>query len=558
MLSPALLCRPRSFVARAPLSPALLCRPRSFVALFSLLILLVLASAPSAQAQSGYPGGGGGGGGSYGAPTYTGGQLVLQNSGGTNTINYAPSNGQYGADYYSSAGPGETASANASGTISYTSTWDGGSNNLPTPPVVIKVETCTVEYTDAFGSGAFGTGTDSNPLAASGAQPPSPPGTAWTCTQYTVINSPPATISDRLAGASASSSATVPSGDSATISAGVYDAVSYSPVAISLQGPTPDSSGNLDILVGQYCQASLSGLPTFPTGTTVSYQWSVSGTTFQSWVASSPNNVDASFYDDGPGPLTNSTAGWYWNDFQAPTAETVSCTATVTPPAGQGSAFTVTATQQVTVYRPQFTAKGFGGGMEVSTALPAGNGTDFWLWAGALSGTMGTGGMDWYATVAPPLGTGTLFGSGTLQLVQLIIPNETYTDAMGDTLHNSDNGQEGLDIYYPYGWLISGAPNYHSTDQPGLDLTTTPAALSVTFGDQFQDYLMYYPPGSAQCVPLADFVWTTNGSASQTWTYIAPGLAGSVSPSNKLTNFVPTNGWPIWTQIDDPANEHWE
>lgn len=200
------------------------------------------------------------------------------------------------------------------------------------------------------------------------------------------------------------------------------------PVNINLAGAAPDSSGNLNILVGQHCSASLVGIPS--SCTVSSYQWSVSGTTFQTWSADTPAvggnsyNGDASYEVDGPGPLTNSTAGWYWNDIRQ-TPETVSCTATVTPPAGQGSAFTVTVTQKVTVMVPLWTCKGVGGNMQVNTVIPVGNRTDFWLHAGPTAGSVETGGMDWYATVTPPLGTS--FGAGSLEMVQKVIPNVSYT-----------------------------------------------------------------------------------------------------------------------------------
>jgi hypothetical protein len=117
----------------------------------------------------------------------------------------------------------------------------------------------------------------------------------------------------------------------------VQASASASPVTITFDGVSKDSSGNYNILGSQGCTASLSGIPT--ECTVSNYTWSVSGATFQSW---NPTFIG------GPGPLTNPTAHWYWND-PSQTIETVTCTATVTPPGGDGAPFPVTVTQLVTV-----------------------------------------------------------------------------------------------------------------------------------------------------------------------------------------------------------------
>ena len=110
-------------------------------------------------------------------------------------------------------------------------------------------------------------------------------------------------------------------------------------------GPTKDSSGNWDILIGQHCTAQLVGIPT-GSGWNTTYQCSVSDTTYQTWQPTTPAiqpalaNPNASYYVGGPGPLngpdTTKTPnipppGWYWND-AANNMETVSCTATVPVP----------------------------------------------------------------------------------------------------------------------------------------------------------------------------------------------------------------------------------
>jgi len=337
---------------------------------------------------------------------------------------------------------------------------------------------------------------------------------------------------------------------------------SASPVTISLPGTTADSDHSLNILVGQHCTASITGLPDDSSWTTkTTYQWSVSGTTFQSWDWVDPPPPDFNGdeghtnYVDGPGPLTNPTASWYWNDLMgsgASTSETVSCTATVTPPTG--SPFTVTATKQVTVWRPIWSADGTGGEMQVSIN-PYGNGSDYWLWAAPLD-ISNTGGMIWRAKLSSP--NSALFGDGSVQIVQLVIPGESYTykDYFGFTRSYSSalNGQEGLDSSCPYGWVTVGpAPGsgirYFAGDAPGLVLM---GLESATLSHKFEDYIIYEPPGSAQYVPLAHFVWSINGSAtlpaSGNW-MDAVGSAGTVTPTGSATPFPQSNSFPDWTRV---------
>ena len=357
------------------------------------------------------------------------------------------------------------------------------------------------------------------------------------------------------------------------------------PVAINLTGPATDSHGNLildgsgnaQILVGQQCTASLSGLPSV-SGATTTYAWSVSGTTFQTWSATTPAlppalaNPNASYYVGGPGILTNPTASWYWNNMAAngPVTETVSCTATVTPPAGQGSAFTVTATKNVAVYWPLWKCTGTGGAIYVNTsnnirvnspAYP--NDGGYWLYAGPTTGSGETGGMDWNASVLPPL---SVFAAGSLQMVQLIIPGMSFRSTGGDTYNWSTNGQEGLDTAYPYGWS-RGAPDYFSGDSPGIPLSqplVNTVAYSATLQDQFEDYLLYFAPGSSQGVPVARFVWSTSGSATipssgstLDWSFWAGGTAGTIMPSGGLTKFLPNNSFPMWTQNNATTSGGW-
>jgi len=341
-----------------------------------------------------------------------------------------------------------------------------------------------------------------------------------------------------------------------------YSANVY-PVTVSLIGTTKDSNSQDNILVGQSCTAFLSGIPS---GCTVSnYQWGITGTTFQTWqsqtpaIGNDPANLDASYYVPGPGSLTQSRPRWYWNDRLSandgvPAPETVSCTATVTPPAGQGAAFTVTATKPVSVFKPIWIGTGIGGYSKVS--VPSSQ-TSFFLWAGPTAPQAANGlrgGMNFAAAVASP--NPTLFGAGSLELVQLVTPDRSVSTENGDYTY-SENGQEGLDTQYPYGWYV-GAPNYQEYDDPGMPLQDYIVSLAK-MSDQFQTYLLYFPPSSTQCVPLATFTWSTNGTAvlpnsTGTWSsYVrqyGSDTAGTVTPSGNTATFLPSNVFPEWTQIN--------
>ena len=63
---------------------------------------------------------------------------------------------------------------------------------------------------------------------------------------------------------------------------------------------------------------------------------------------------------------------------------------------------------------------------------------------------------------------------------------------------------------------------------------------------------MYFAPGSAQCVPLARFVWSTSGNAilpsTNSWANYGSGSAGPITPSG-TTKFGQSNAFPMWTQI---------
>jgi len=345
---------------------------------------------------------------------------------------------------------------------------------------------------------------------------------------------------------------------------------SVSSVTINLVGTTPDGSGNLNILVGQGCTASLVGIPSTLLNNTAhppTYSWTVSGTKFQDWGPSSPLYPNASYFIGGPGPLTNPTAHWYWNDpGPNPTPETVTCTATVTPPVGQGAPFTVTVTQKVTVQVPDWQAVELGGYMEVNTSAP--KYSNYSLWAGPTASEAHNGfggGMNWQAQAYTP--TSPAFGTGMFELVQIVTPSDSYTTLTNPVQNHSDplNGQTGLDVTYPYGVVWSEPAQLQDNDTPGLHLTGLGqsgnlTAASAMFQSSFADYLMYQPPSNGKgvkWVPLAAFSWGTNGNANIPYTnnwgdYVTQNLsdsAGTVTPS-AVTPFNAWNTHPSWTNVD--------
>ena len=414
-------------------APRRLCAPSS-------LLLGIIASLlffdPHAYAQG--PSG-------YGTPVYTGGTAVT----GTPISKYRLNSGS-DVWLYSYGLYGQTETGSAIGTVSCkgdltaTFTWPSGVG--PTPPAVIIEQQAEVLWNGYTGV----TGSAFNPLNQVS------PGVGVDCVaikysgQSATASVPlPASLTVVLSGLTATATPPVPPypGGTGVIRAS-YQA-SIFPVTLNLVGATKDSSGNYNILVGQGCTASLSGIPA---GCTVSnYQWSVTGTTFQSWTADNSHTTEV----DGPGPLTNPTASWFWDD-QKTAQDKVTCTVTVTPPSGQGLPFSLTVVKPVNVVVPSWTCTGTAGTMQVNTLWGAGNGTDSCLWAGPASGSAKSVGMDWNATLSPL--PAPFSGTGTLELVQTETPNSTYISTAGAKYKRSNNGQQGLDTFYPYPWVQSPSP----------------------------------------------------------------------------------------------------
>ncbi len=579
--APRRFCAP-SFLRPVVSAPRRFCAPSFLRPALALAGLLLLVPAFPASAQS--PAGSG-----YSAPTY-GGTGTYDPGGGPPTgppvKHYSTSSGVPG--YGGSAPAGGSTTEYAKGDITTTFTWNGPA---PVPQTVIVTQTCVAAWASAYSNPAVA-GSCSNalnmPTVKTGPTPENNGPGAFEGYDETGVcgadsSGSPIPYYTAIAGAASLSLPTLSpmasitgSATAGPLTASVSYTAAVSPVIITLTGtlkdssgrPVLDSKGNQQILVGQGCTAGIVGLPSFPAGSggSITYAWSVSGTTFQTWqsqtpeIGNDPFDEDASYYVSGPGRLDESSARWYWNDLLpanngVPVTESVSCTAIVTPPVGQGSAFTVTASKPVSVFRPIWTSTGTGGYMKVNLYSPGS--PRYELFAGPTAAQTANGlrgGMNFTATVASP--DITLFGTGSLELVQLVTPDRTVSSVDNDYTY-SENGQSGLDTGYPYGWNAS-VPSYQTDDSPGMPLADYLVSLA-TMNDQFESFLMYFPPSSTQCVPLAHFVWSTSGKAvlpnsTGTWAgYIAQNgsdAAGTVTPSGNTATFLPSNVFPEWTQIN--------
>ncbi len=331
------------------------------------------------------------------------------------------------------------------------------------------------------------------------------------------------------------------------------------PVTMDLAGTTPDSSGNLNILVGQGCTASLSGIPADLLPYTT-YAWSVSDPsgTFQSWNGGGTTSPVVAIL--GLGPTNQPTAHWFWTDTAG--LKTVTCKATVTPPNGQGSPFTLTVTEQVELQTPTYTANNLGGlGYIVQPPLTA----DYRLEALPTPSMINHNyqeGSSWRVVMSIP----TPFNSsGLYGYAQIIKPGEYYTGNDGtENPVSSDNGQQGLDTLFPYLGDIYSADNTTSNDGDspyvrfGTDENSADAVAAVRLADVFQTYLMFKPspgPGGpaddAQWVPLAESDWHTDMGAgrptSGRWKDF-PLLQGA-GDVYVDADFFPQTVHPYWTHV---------
>ena len=471
-------------------------------------MIALFLTGPPAHAQ--------GSGGSYAIKTdasgkvigYTGGKFVPTKNGTPATGNpyiWNPNDG--GTPYYGGVGTasgmaGDAVSVTGSGSLSATFVWSP--TGMPTPSAVVIHQQCTVY---GFPGGPF------NGFSVSG---DAGMGTGLSADKYTAVTNPSASFSiptaDGLSPTVTAGGTIAPGGGSAGVHV-AYTATA-TPVTINLTGTTPDASGNANILVGQGCTASISGLPA-GTGWKTTYQWSANGQTFQSWNGDSGNVPVVAIL--GLGTTNQATAHWFWSDTAGP--KSVACTAIITPPAGQGSQFKVTVKKSVTLQVPNWKANNYVGAGYIGID----NGVTS-IFAGPTSIIFGQGytnGSNWKGFVPiPPDFTGT----GQWQYAQIVSPGEFETPVGGTQKQSTQTGLTGLDDMFPYGVLhdTGGSPQT-DVDSPNFAVLDTYAA--VTLDDAFATYLMFQPPLApsattsgpqwVQWVCLAESSWNTGFSASR-------------------------------------------
>ena len=143
---------------------------------------------------------------------------------------------------------------------------------------------------------------------------------------------------------------------------------SVSPVTMSLAGATDDGSGGLEILVGQQCTASLTGIPDALKNNTLNppvYHWSRFGRYIPNMESLPRPQYLQHLLTRTLAPRLKDLNGEYWH----PTGVLASVTtepepdernsdlhSDFHPSLGQGPPITVTATQMISVIRPIWTA----------------------------------------------------------------------------------------------------------------------------------------------------------------------------------------------------------
>ena len=257
---------------------------------------------------------------------------------------------------------------------------------------------------------------------------------------------------------------------------------------------------------------------------------------------------------------------------------------TATSPAGQTQPYgNGSGTVSVSVQVPAWQAFGIGGYTQVNKAKPDDTAHNN-LWAGPTAFEKNNGfpaGMTWQATLNTP--TTPAFGTGSLQMVQLVTPGNSYTTVANPTVTVTDpenKNSNSLDGTYPYGSVSPEQPGdnltYNDDDAPGLQLDGSNVLNTANKGGSYTDYMMYLPPvvtnSMSTWVLLGTFSWSASGSATipsnKNWSsYTSTSVAGvsdgagAVTPSgsNPPQNSIPTtkftpvtkgNTFPTWTHVN--------
>ena len=318
------------------------------------------------------------------------------------------------------------------------------------------------------------------------------------------------------------------------VSVGYVAAATPAILSINLKGTTPDGNGNLDILVGQVCTASVVCTPAADlSGAT--YQWSdPGGTTLQSWT---PGLAPVA----AVWPSANASPSWYWNDLVGPT-RTVQCVVTE---GGTPTTLTKTVTEQVPMVNTPATAiqPGF---VYINDNCPNKGGALF-VYAGGP-------GMSVSATFSTP----SPFGPGQMELVQTATPTDFYKTSDGKNHPDPISGLTGLDTSYPYAGSVQAEPTYATNDNPGIPLLSYMDSVGLYL--TFSDWLLYQPPDAGNgryFVPRKTYGWTVGKSVFQPdtgWADTGYTSYGSVTITPACTD---TNQYPTWTQTLQGQSVPW-
>jgi len=465
-------------------------------------------------------------------------QVFYSSTGTTTTWHTIGSDGtaQQGSRQWPATGSGDgfqdstRLDGTTSGTVTATLTWVPytGQDNTTDPPSssVIVTESGNAQY----GGGGLGTGSADDGW---GDPPPTNQNNASSGTHYEVKDGSSGTITITKSLSASTPPNTTPNAHGGFDRIGAFVSVGLSVSGDSLTinpgNALLDSSGHYNILVGQGCTASLSGIPA---NSTVTYNWSVDGNKFQSWTASTSSAVLVS----GLGPTTNPTAHWYWNDQDS--YYNITCNGQFTPPTVQGSPPPVSipfnVVQKVHLRVPTTTERVTTGRVQINSRAPAEYGGGFALYAG------GNASQNYGIIFPTQVNTPAPFSPGIWNLVQLVTPG-TWTTQKGQSEQSGPgNGVQGLDGRYPLyprsnSNYPTGVPANNlldgTGDDPGIGLTDS--VVGVRISDNFSTYVMFQPSGSdVQWVPLWDIGWNWNANDS------IPGVSPNLS-------------WAYWNDAND-------
>ncbi len=278
--------------------------------------------------------------------------------------------------------------------------------------------------------------------------------------------------------------------------------------------------------------------------------WTATGNTLQQWTGILSGNTGAPSGKANPYTWTQTSLSapgpeWYWSDTAGP--KTVTCTATVTPPAGQGNAFTVNETQSVILDVPTWSETDSANPTRIDSLYPKVTGPA--LWAGST--VVNNNGSQWNDGVTTP----SLYvseGNSDWAHLQIITINGTHS-AGGTATPVPNNNTTGLDGNFPYrqdgnDYKADGTIVKDDGDSPGINLADTYTNYNLNYS--FDLYVMYIAPGDQSIwVPLTKLTWTWNPNVTDiygSWANWPVGTSPGGSP------MVPSPGTrcidePTWT-----------